>query len=217
MKKAKPSRGGKGTREILLETAQRLFFSRGFHQVGTGEICAKAGINKGTFYHFFPSKIALAEAALEDYGEKTGAKMREISQSSLSPKTKLRRILTLPLGAHAELGEAEGRFWGCFVGNLALEMSTGEPQIQERIGGILHQWEEALRPIVEELVAEGTIPKVSSRKASEALLSFMEGLTLMAKAQNDPKVFLRLAPAGLALLQGFKKKGASPGARGFGD
>ena len=199
------------SREALLQTAQRLFFSRGFHQVGTGEICAKAGVNKGTFYHFFPSKLALALAALDDYGEKTGAKMREISQSSLSPKTKLRRVLTLPLVAHSQLGEAEGRFWGCFVGNLALEMCTGEPQLQARIQSILHQWEEALRPIVKALVQEGTLPQVSLRKATEALLSYMEGLTLMAKAQNDPKVFERLAPGGISLLRAFGKKGASPG------
>lgn len=209
MAKEKAGEKPGNSREILIQTAQRLFFSRGFHQVGTAEICTKAGVNKGTFYHFFPSKMALALAALEDYGEKTGAKMREISQSSLSPKTKLRRVLALPLIAHSHLGEAEGRFWGCFVGNLALEMSTGEPQIQERIQEILRQWEEALHPIVTALVEEGTLPRVSLKKATEALLSYMEGLTLMAKAQNDPKVFERLAPAGITLLQAFGKEDSS--------
>ncbi|HHI81361.1 MAG TPA: TetR/AcrR family transcriptional regulator [Planctomycetes bacterium] len=191
------------TREVLIQTAQRLFFSRGFHQVGTGEICAKAGVNKGTFYHFFPSKLALALVALDDYGEKTEANMLEISRSSLSPKTKLRRILTLPRVAHAHLGESEGRFWGCFVGNMALEMCSGEPELQARIQDILRKWEDALRPIVKALVEEGLVPRVSLKKATEALLSYMEGLTLMAKAQNDPRVFERLAPGGMTLLRAF--------------
>ncbi len=195
-----------GTRELLLETAQRLFFSRGFHQVGTLEICAEAGINKGTFYHFFPSKMALALAALDDYGAGTKAAMEGIVSRKLSATTKLKRILTLPSKGHGDWGGQEGRFWGCFVGNLALELSTAEPLIQERIQSILKEWEGCLQKVVRDLVREGAIPKIPPKKGAEALLSYLEGMTLLAKAQNDLGVFRRLAPGGLALLEGFASK-----------
>jgi hypothetical protein len=70
-------------------------------------------------------------------------------------------------------------------------MSIAEPLIQDRIRSILSLWESAIQPVVEELISKGFIPKVSFKKACEALLSYMEGMTLMAKVQNDPKVFRR--------------------------
>jgi hypothetical protein len=44
-----------------------------------------------------PSKLDLALSALDDYGERTRAMITKITKSQLSPKTKLRRILTLPV------------------------------------------------------------------------------------------------------------------------
>ncbi|MCC2608862.1 TetR/AcrR family transcriptional regulator [Neorhizobium petrolearium] len=45
----------------LLDCAQRLFFTRGYESTTVNDIIREAGVSKGAFYHYFPSKEALLE------------------------------------------------------------------------------------------------------------------------------------------------------------
>ena len=44
------------TQTRILESARELIHSRSYADVGVAAICEHAGVNKGSFYHFFPSK-----------------------------------------------------------------------------------------------------------------------------------------------------------------
>ena len=44
-------------------------YACGCTAVGVDEICRPAGVHKGSFYHFFPSKQALVLAVLDMYGQ----------------------------------------------------------------------------------------------------------------------------------------------------
>ena len=52
-------------KERILETADKLFYSRGIRAVGVDTIAAEIGISKRTLYNHFPSKDALISAYLE--------------------------------------------------------------------------------------------------------------------------------------------------------
>jgi TetR/AcrR family transcriptional repressor of nem operon len=60
----------------ILEAGTALFQQRAYASIGVAEICAAAGVPKGSFYHFFPSKQALAlevqTTALKGTGAVTG-------------------------------------------------------------------------------------------------------------------------------------------------
>ena len=53
-------------RNALVQAAGRLFQEHGIDGVGIAEICAQAGLTHGALYAQFPSKEALAAAALAD-------------------------------------------------------------------------------------------------------------------------------------------------------
>ncbi|GAA5176374.1 TetR/AcrR family transcriptional regulator [Niveibacterium umoris] len=55
------------TRAHILDTAEGLILGKGFSAVGLGPILAAAGVPKGSFYHWFPSKEAFGVALLERY------------------------------------------------------------------------------------------------------------------------------------------------------
>ena len=57
-------------RERLLETTIILIGQSSYAQVGINDICQQAGVTKGCFYHYFPSKAALFEAVCDYYWEK---------------------------------------------------------------------------------------------------------------------------------------------------
>ena len=50
-----------------MRTAERLMLRDGYSASSVDEVIRKAGLSKGSFYHFFDSKEALGLAALEHY------------------------------------------------------------------------------------------------------------------------------------------------------
>ena len=57
----------RSTRERMVRTAARLFLARSYQSVGVNEICAEAQVQKGSFYHFFPSKSDLVIAVIDHH------------------------------------------------------------------------------------------------------------------------------------------------------
>lgn len=52
-------------RDILLDTAERLFYEEGFHATGVDRVVAEAGVARMTLYNHFPSKDDLVRAVIE--------------------------------------------------------------------------------------------------------------------------------------------------------
>jgi len=64
------ARSGPSKRDVLIETALRLFESEGFRAVGIDRIVAEAGVAKMTLYHHFRTKDELILAALRRKDER---------------------------------------------------------------------------------------------------------------------------------------------------
>ena len=56
---------GERRRRELLRIAYRLFIEKGYENTSIDEIIAAAGIAKGTYYYYFPSKEATLEAVVD--------------------------------------------------------------------------------------------------------------------------------------------------------
>jgi AcrR family transcriptional regulator len=57
------------TRQLLSETARRLFAERGFEQVSIAEIAREAEVSEATVFNYFPTKEDLVFAGLETFEE----------------------------------------------------------------------------------------------------------------------------------------------------
>src|SRR5262249_10990547 len=58
------------TRQLLSETARRLFSERGFEQVSIAEIAREAEVSEQTVFNYFPSKEDLVYSGLEAFEER---------------------------------------------------------------------------------------------------------------------------------------------------
>ena len=60
----KTVKDGKERRQELLETARRLFITKGYEKTSVNDILKEVGIAKGTFYYYFSSKEDMLEAMI---------------------------------------------------------------------------------------------------------------------------------------------------------
>ncbi len=64
-RKVRAQRRRSARREQLLAAARRVFSARGYHACSVADILQEAGVARGTFYLYFPSKRALFEVLLD--------------------------------------------------------------------------------------------------------------------------------------------------------
>jgi len=190
------------SRDRLLETATDLFLGKGYGVVGTSEICKAAAVNKGTFYHYFPSKTDLLVAAIERYAERFRAEFVRISASRQDPKDKLTELFEVPARSNRSWHAAHGVTQGCLVGNMALELGSVDPVVRQAVQQAMRSWRFAIEPIVVELIDRGDLPRIDPAIAAEAVIAMIQGGIVVAKSRNDPALVAALAPAALGALSG---------------
>ena len=52
-------------RNEILDVAQQFFYTKGYEQTSVQDIIDQVGIAKGTFYHYFGSKVELLDELIE--------------------------------------------------------------------------------------------------------------------------------------------------------
>jgi len=189
------------TRERLIETATELFLGKGYGSVGTSQICASAGVNKGTFYHFFPSKSDLVIVAIEKYSESISDAFVRISQSSSTPSNKLVALFEVPAKANRLWRKANGFAQGCLVGNMTLELSTFNESVRQASEAALRKWAKTIEPIIVGFAKEEGLSDLDPVNGARCVIAMIQGGVLMAKANNDPREITAMASAASGALQ----------------
>ncbi len=188
------------TKRRLLDTARDLFYARSFEDVGVQEICQQAGVKKGSFYHFFPSKRDLTVAMLDDSWQQfRETLLADAFATDIPPLKRILRLLDMQYRHHIAVKEKTGQVFGCPFGNLAGEMSTQDEVIRERVKHIFNDLQAPIQDILEQAVAVGDLPELNTRATASAMVAYLEGLSLMAKTHNDPDILRQLGPAMLGL------------------
>jgi TetR/AcrR family transcriptional regulator, transcriptional repressor for nem operon len=189
-------------RQSLVDSAGELIFERGYAAVGVAEICARAGVLKGSFYHFFPSKQALTVAAIDDYWTRQRACWAELlGDGGRRPLDRLRAVFAANVAAQTADKRDRGVVRGCLLGNLALELSASDPVVRARLDEVFAEQVAMVHDTLAVAAVEGSIdPGRAGAGTARALLAQLEGMVLFAKVANDPAVLDALWPHALHLL-----------------
>ncbi len=134
------------TRQQIIDTAARLFASRGFDGTSMSDLAAAAGLTKGAFYHHFESKDALFFAVVQSVQDKwVNAVGTEVMQTSHA----LDQIMIL-LTNHARLLRQEPTL--CLVMHgLTAEMEETNPGFLTA----LHEVYQGMIGFIQELLQRG--------------------------------------------------------------
>ena len=187
---------GIDTRSRIIAAAKPRFHSRSYANVGIQEICESAGIQKGSFYHFFPSKRDLIVAVIEEFADEwANGFVAEAFDPALPPMERIDYLIDAAYFWQKSIKQVHGRMLGCIFGNLTLEVSTQDDILRAKLLAIFGRAKSRFMNTLEEAVAAGTIAPLDTALTAEAMLAYLEGVILLAKAQNDPELLYRLGPA----------------------
>ena len=185
----------KDTRERIIEAAKSRFHSRSYADVGIKEICDSAAIQKGSFYHFFPSKRDLVLAVIEEFAaEWADGFVAEAFDPALPPMERIDYMIDAAYYWQKSVKELHGRMPGCLFGNLALEISIQDDILRAKLLAVFSKAKNRFRDTLDEAIEKGEITPQDTELTAEAMLAYLEGMILLAKAQNDPEVLYRLGP-----------------------
>lgn len=180
-------------RRRLVRSGLEHLTEKGYSASGLDEILRRAGVPKGGFYHYFPSKAEFGAHLIEAYAVYFAARLdRFLTDESLSPLARLRAF-----AADAEVGMARhGWRRGCLVGNLGQEMSALPEDFRTRLVAVLEDWQARTAACLDAARAAGEIaPDADPRTLAALFWIGWEGAVLRAKLEQGPEP-LRLFAAG---------------------
>ncbi len=175
-------------RNRLIAAADSQFRERGFEAVGVAQLCGAAGVNKGSFYHFFPSKRELLLEVIDGAWDETGMLARWEAEPPQRPVDQLRRYLQELFAYHYADRESSGRVRGSLLANLALELSTREPEVAARLSEFFRREIGAFTGLLTRAVDLGEVSIGNPNQTAMAIVGCLHGLVMLAKIRDDLRV-----------------------------
>jgi TetR/AcrR family transcriptional repressor of nem operon len=171
------------TREKLVRTAERLMLRDGYCATRVDDVIGKAGLSKGSFYHFFDSKEALGLAALERY---YADRMKRLAAGTYAAETDPLRRANGFL-EHASHVAADVWNAGCLLANLATD-AAGSSRV---IASALRKRTSDLRALLADLLSPFATPDVTAADLADQFLVCIEGSIVLARIYDDPTYLRR--------------------------
>ncbi len=189
-------------KERLIEVATCLIWERNYSSVSVDKLCKGAGVNKGSFYHFFPSKEALAIEAVENNWRIAKEMVLEPSFSKdLPPLERFNRFFEGFYRVQLDMKEKCGCVAGCPIGNLGSEVGIADTVLRKKAEEIFLELASICEGALRDGLKEGVIKDIDPAYVARTLVAYESGLILQAKIFDDIEVLRLLAP-GMARLIG---------------
>ena len=149
----------------------------GYAATAVDDICSTAKVTKGSFYHYFESKEAVAIAVLNAFFDEG------ISRLINGPHVDMRDPKSRLLAFFDHLEAIGPELWrdGCLIGNFACEFAESSPLIRRRVAAMFDALVKQLAPIFEPVAKEGE----GAAELAEYTLMVIEGAVVMARAHAD--------------------------------
>lgn len=150
-------------RELILAKGSEVMTRRGYHGTGVLEIVQAARIPKGSFYHYFDSKEAFAQQALEHvYAPRLARYAQALGDSRFSPRERVLRYYGELLEHFARQEKPE---YHCFIGSLSFEMAELSPPIAAKVESILQASAQILQDCLEQARGPANWPPTRTARA----------------------------------------------------
>jgi TetR/AcrR family transcriptional repressor of nem operon len=187
-------------REKLIEAATDLIWIHSYGAVGVDAICERAGVRKGSFYHFFRSKDELVAEALQIHWQRRLPVLEGIFAADVPPFDRFVRYFSYVYTRQQQLHAKYGRVVGCFYASVGTECMEHSPLIAAKTKEILAAYQRILEASIKDAQAQGLLPRGDAKARAKMLFAYMEGALGQARIHDDLDMIKQLKQAGPKLL-----------------
>jgi TetR/AcrR family transcriptional regulator, transcriptional repressor for nem operon len=170
----------------LLEAAIDVIRAKGYTATRIEDICAAAGVTKGSFFHHFSSKEELAIAAADYWGEVTSALFASAAYHSAPDP--LERLLAYVDMRKAMLRGELAEFT-CLAGTMAQEVYATHPAIRDACNHAISSHAATLVPDIEAAIRKyGVHGDWTAESLALMTQVAIQGAFVLAKATQNVTV-----------------------------
>jgi len=180
------TKGGRGARQRILDTAAELFYRDGINATGVERLAAEASVSKRTLYQHFPSKAAVVEEYLRGMEQR----IADTVINSDDDQTPRERLLAA-FDGHVAPGET---FRGCPFHNAAVESAGTMPEVQNIVRTSKLGFADWLAELARQAGA------ADPRQLGNQLAVLYEGAGALATSLDDPAPWTRAKKAAEVLI-----------------
>jgi TetR/AcrR family transcriptional regulator, transcriptional repressor for nem operon len=201
------ARSGAQTRERILDAAERLILDKGLAATSVDEILSESGTSKGSFFHHFPTKNALARALVERYAERDIAFLDEImSEAEAVSEDPAQQVLAFLRLFEEGAKDTVSQQPSCLYVSYIFDKQLFVDGTNDVIAGAFTAWRTRLAEKLEE-AAKTRPPRIAVDldALADHLSVTYEGAFMAGRATSDPSLMrrqLELVRQQVALLFG---------------
>ena len=190
------------TRQVILQAAYEEIHVRGFQAASLSKILANTDVTKGALYHYFPTKLALGYAVVDEIlSEQIQQQWVQPLLQTDDPVTGLIQII---VQAGQELTE-EDIYCGCPLNNLAQEMAPVDEGFRSRVEFVYDAWRKGTEQAFKNGQEKGFVKKdINAKNVATMIVASLEGCMGLAKNARSKKMLYQCGESVVEYLKSLK-------------
>lgn len=175
------------SQERLILATQALILRQGYTATTVDQICAEAGLTKGSFFHHFAGKEAIGSAAIDAWGA-MGTRLYAAAWSdpALDPLAQLDRMFDIMISFTK--GDEP---CACVIGMMAQELAQSHPELAALCAQHLDDWTQHVARMLDAAKKRHKpVKPFDSQRVGWFLNSIWQGSMLLGKVRRKPQTIV---------------------------
>lgn len=174
-------------KQAVLDAATQLMLEKGYVATTVDEICAQAGVTKGSFFYYFKNKEDLGKALVRCFGARQQEMIYQQIVGIVDPLDRIYAYLDLMIKHSQDCCNK-----GCLIGTFTQELHESHPEIKNLCSKNFQQHGAFLKAelrAAQEKHASQTDIDVDG--LAESFMALTQGALILIKAHGDRMVMAR--------------------------
>ncbi len=174
------------SKTAVLDAALQVVRTKGYAATTLDDLCAAAGVSKGSFFHHFPGKEDMALAAIAHWNHVTGEVFAHAAfQKKKDPRDRVLGYIDF----RKELLQGQAQDYSCLLGTLVQETFATHPRLRDACDAGISAH---ARTIARDIAAAKALHAPDAHWDPEVLALFtqatLQGAFVLAKARDNAAI-----------------------------